>query len=285
MALHSVMEPEESGQAPTSEDTTSPTSRLMKLVGELLAASPLAREQFQQARHDQARADLLDGDMRKAKAAAEDADARVIAERHKAGQHQRINRKAGSALAALLAIVDVVPAYWSAQAFNLDKTTTFVLTGLLCAALGGAMWLLDLFADKGKRLAVRALGGALVAGFAVLLFLRFQYLEVVGGDGPISAATQAAALTGLSAALVTVGFVLLSHRKSRAMAAAERLARRTGVGDTENAATAIHAEAAMSRAAFEDTVVSWVLAHEPGVIGHEQLMRAMDDAITLLIRR
>ena len=122
-------------------------------------------------------------------------------------------------------------------------------------------------------------------GFVALFVLRLDYLQVAAGEGFLPAAMQAFALTALSAVLVALGFVLLSHRMSKEVASAERLARQAGRPGKKAAAEAARTKAARSRAALEDTVVTQVLSHEPSSMGHEQLLQAVNDAITILLRR
>jgi len=285
MTLHTVADPEGIGQPPMLGAGESPLSYAMRAIGGLVAESPLAHQQFQDARHDRAVADRLQAETVRTGKEATEANARLFAERHKANPYKRINRTLGTCLAAGLALLDLVPAYWTAEAFGLDQDATLIVTVLLCVALGGAMWLLDLFVGKGQRLAVRILGGALGAGFVALFLLRFSYLQVVGGEDGWSAAGQAFALTGLSAALVIVGFVLLSHRMPKPVADAERHVRQAAHPRAKSAAQAASAKAAMSRAALEDTVVTWALSGEPAEIGHEQLIRALDQAVGILLTR
>jgi hypothetical protein len=289
MTLHKVTDLNPSGQdspeQPNEPNAKSAVSTMLSLVGDLMSESALAHEQFLQARHDQAQADQYDDAAELAGKEAAEAKARVLAEKHKAGSHKQVNRKLGTLIAVILALLDVVPAYWTAQAFGLDQVSTVVLAALLCAALGGAMWLLDLFVDKGRRVAARVLGCALGAGFVGIFVLRLDYLMVIGGSGILAAGIQALALTGLSAALVAVGFVLLSHRIPKEVANAQDTARRVGRNSDQHVAAELHNKAAMSRAALTDTVVTWVLAHEQTHIGPEELLGATDDAIAILLRR
>ena len=283
MSLHSVSDPGQSGQPPKAGGGGSAVSAMLSAIGDLLAESELAREQFAEARHDKARASQFDLGAAKAARHVADASARAVAERHRAGPHKRVNRRVGTALAVFLAMLDAVPAYWSAEAFGFGQTATVFIAALLCAALAGAMWLLDLFADRQRRLAVRILGVALGGGFAGLFALRMNYLMVTQGSGISSAAIQSLALTGLSASLVAVGFVLLSHRVPKAAAAAEGAARQARRLHDQQEGTDLHAKAAMSRAAFADTVIGWVLRREPAGLGHEQLIRAVNEAIAVLL--
>lgn len=285
MTLHSVMGPGEPGGPPAARAGESALSYAIRAIGGLFSTSPLAHDQFQEARHDQAEAERIaagaDGSARRAAAAR----ARLAAERYKASPHQGVHRGLGTAIAAALALLDALPAYWTAQAFGLDQASTLVLTVLLCVALGGGMWLLDLFATRGRRAALATLEAVLAAGFAAMFFLRLDYLQVTGGAGLWSAVLQALALTAVSAAFVAVGFVMLSHRTPKAVAAAGRAARRAHQSETEDEAGAARARASMSRAALEDTVVSWAVSHQPVGFGHEEFFQAVGQAIDLLLAR
>ena len=96
-----------------------------------------------------------------------------------------------------------------------------------------------------------------------MFVLRLDYLQVTGGQDVLSSAIEAAALTAVSAALVVVGFVVLSHRTPKAVANAERIARETANSGAVRAAAAARTKAARSRAALEDTVVTWVVSPSP----------------------
>jgi len=285
MTLHTVTGPVDPDEPSGTRPGESPLSYAIRALGTLVSGSGLAHEQFREARHDQAEADRLDAEAAQAGQQSADAGARAAAERRKASPHERINRRLGTWLAGLLALLDALPAYWSAQAFGLGQTSTLILTVLLCAALGGGMWLLDLFNRKGRRPALRVLQGALCAGFAAMFVLRLDYLQVTGGADFWSAAIEALALTAVSAALLAVGYVVLSHRMPKAVASAERLARQAAHSGTAEAAAAARTKAARSRAAFEDTVVTWALSQQPAGIGHDQFLDAIGQAIDTLLTR
>lgn len=285
MTLHRVTEQDQSGQAPQAGIEESPVSAVLSAIRDLLAESALAHEQFLHARHDQAAAKQFDAGAERSGKEVAETKARAVAERHKAGSHRQVNRAVGTTLAIVLAALDALPAYWSAQAFGLDQVSTLILAVLLCAALGGAMWLLDLFIDKKRKFAAWILGCALASGFVGMFVLRLNYLMVTAGSNLGSAAIQALALTGLSAALVAVGFVLLSHRVPKAVASAETMARRADRRHDKHMADELHAQAAMSRAALTDTVLTWVLAHGRANVGYEQLLGAVNEAIDVLLGR
>lgn len=285
MTLHTLTGSDEPVEPSGIQPGQSTQSCAIQAVGTLLSESPLAHEQFREARHDKAEADRLEAEAAQAGQRSAAAEARAAAERRKANPHERINRRLGTVVAAALALLDALPAYWSAQAFGLDQTSTVILTVLLCAALGGAMWLLDLFSLQGRRSALRILEGILGAGFVTMFALRLQYLQVTGGEGFWPAAIEALALTAVSAALVAVGYVVLSHRTPKAVASAERLAWQAAHSGAADDAAAARAKAARSRAAFEDTVVTWAVSRQPADIGHEEFLQAIGQAIDTLLTR
>jgi hypothetical protein len=285
MTLHTVTGPDDPGDRPTDQPGQSPLSYAIRAIGTLLSESPLANEQFREARHDQAEADRLENEAAELSQRRTDAEARAAAERRKSYPRERMSRRLGTSLGAAFAALDALPAYWSAEAFGLSQVSTLILTVLLCAALGGAMWLLDLFSRQHRRSALHILEGTLVAGFVGMFVLRLNYLQVTGGGDFLSSAIEALALTAVSAALVAVGFVVLSHRAPKAVAAAERVARETASSDVAEAAAAARTKAARSRAALEDTVVTWAISHQPTDVSHEQFLRAAGQAIKILLTR
>ena len=285
MTLHTLTGPDEPVEPSGIRPGHSARSYAIEAIGTLLSESSLAHEQFRDARHDQAEAGRLDGEAAQASQRSTDAEARAAAERRKASPRERINRRFGTALAGALALLDALPAYWTAEAFGLSQTSTIIVTALLCVALAGGMWLLDLFSRQDRRSALRILEGALGAGFLAMFVLRLQYMQVTGGQGFLSSALEAMALTAISAALVVVGFVVLSHRTSKAVDSAERFAREAAQSEEAAAAASAHAKAARSRAAFEDTVVTWALSHQPADISHEQFLQAIGQAIDTLLSR
>jgi len=285
MTLHTLIDPQDPGQPPSQGTQESALSYALRAIGELLSQSPLAHEQFAEARYDQAEADRLTAEAAQAAARAADADARVAAERHKADPHKRIGRRLAVALAAALALLDLVPAYWSAQAFGLDQYSTIMVTILLCTAAGGTMWLLDLFTAKGHTTALRALQAVLGAGFTALFVLRLNYLQVAAGEPLLPAAIQSLALTALSAVLIAVGYVLLSHRLPKPVADATRQARQAASTHASHTAATARTTAARSKAALEDTIIAHTLTHPPATTSHDQLLQAINQATTTLLTR
>ncbi len=273
MSVHSLQGPADDGVA----------GYALRMVGLVVEESALGREQFQAAQHDAVQARRLAGQAQLARQGAGQAQARAAAERLKADPHHRIPRLAGTVLAAGLAMLDAVPAYWSAQAFGLDQTSTLIITVLLCAALGGTMWLMDLFTSQRRRRALRVLQGCLAGGLAALFALRLDYLLVTGAAGFWLAVIQALALTGLSGVLVATGYVLLAHRMPKPLATAQRAARQATPEAAAHAAQAAQTQAVSSRAALEHTVIAWALTHNHDGISHDQLLPALRQALATLL--
>jgi len=285
MTLDTVTGPQDPDGTLGVRSGEAPLAYTIRAMGELFSGSSLAHEQLQDARHDQAGADRLALVAARAAGDAADARARVTAARHKVDPHAEIGRGMGTGMAITLAALDALPAYWTAEAFGFDQISTLILTVLLCAALGGAMWLLDLFAARQHRTSFRLLAGLLCGGFGAMFLLRMDYLEVTGGWGPLAAALQALALTAVSAALVAVGYVLLSNRVPKPVADAERQARATIRAGAAGVAAAASAKAAKSRAALQDTVVTWAVSHQPCGLEHDEFFAALSEAIDVLLRR
>lgn len=285
MPLQRVPDSDGSVEPSENQPIQSARSYAIQFIGTLLSESPLAHDQFREARHDQSVADQLAAEADQASQQRTDAETRAAAERRKANPDERINRPLGTTLAITLALLDALPAYWTAEAFGLSQTSTIIVTVLLCAALGGGMWLLELFSRQHRRSALRILGAALAAGFLAMFGLRQNYLEVTGGQGFMSSALESLALTAMSAALVCVGFVILSHRTTKAVTSAEQVARETARSGAAKAAASARAKAVMSRAAFKDTVVTAGVSREHLGISHEQFLEAIGDAIDSVLSR
>ena len=282
MSVYPLQGPDQPEQPPPGDQVA---ACALRLIGTVVKESPLADDQFKAARFHAARGRQLDEQAQAARERAGQAQARAAAEKLKVDPHQRVPRGAGTALAAGLAVLDAVPAYWSAQAFGLDQGSTLIVTVLLCAALGGAMWLLDLFTSQGRRRALRILQACLAGGLIALFALRLDFLQVTAAVGFWLAAIQALALTALSAVLVATGYVLLAHRVPKSLAAAQRAARKADPAPAAQAAQDAHAQASDSRAAVEDTIIGWALIHPQDDIGHDRLLPALRQALDTLLNQ
>jgi hypothetical protein len=279
MSVH----PLQSSDQPTPD--TEAVACALKLTGTVVNESPLAAEQFQTARWEAERARQLDEQAQADQKQSGQAQARAATEKLQADSRRRVPRGVGTAVAVVLAVLDAVPAYWGAQAFGLDQTSTLVVTVLLCAALGGAMWLLDLFSSQQRRRTLRVLQGCLTGGLIALFVLRLDYLQVAVADGFWLAAIQALALTAMSGVLIVIGYVLLAYRVPKSLAVAQRAARQAAAVATAatQAAQAAHTQAGVSRAALGGTLVAWILTHPQQDVSHDRLVPALDQALDTLL--
>ena len=113
------------------------------------------------------------------------------------------------AIAIVVSIVDVLPAYWAAQALGNGVADTWLVTGILVGGLTGVAWMMSHYRNRRSR---GPLLTALVFTFALILveaFLRVRYLLVVNDLGTFDATLQGAVLAGISGVLVWVGYMKL----------------------------------------------------------------------------
>jgi hypothetical protein len=113
------------------------------------------------------------------------------------------------AIAIAVSIVDVLPAYWAAQALGNGVIDTWLVTGILVAGLTGVAWMMSHYRNKGSR------GPFLAALFFTLAFilvetgLRLRYVRTVNDATVLDAALQGAVLAGISGVLVWIGYMKL----------------------------------------------------------------------------
>jgi hypothetical protein len=273
--------PLQSSDQPTRD--TEAVACALELTGRVVKETPLADEQFRTAGWDAKRARQLDERAQADQKQSGQAQARAATEELQNDSRHKFPRAVGTTLAVVLAVLDAVPAYWGAQAFGLDQDSTLMVTVLLCAALGGAMWLLDLYSSR--RRPRRILQACLTAGLIALFALRLDYLLVAGADGFWLAAIQAVALTAISGGLIVLGYVLLANRVPKPLAAARRAARQAAATATAStqAAQAAHSQAGISRAALGGTLIGWILIHPQQDVSHDRLVPALDQALDTLL--
>jgi hypothetical protein len=176
-----------------------------------------ARDLHHRARLAEARAQDLAAEARSTKNVVEAQRRRSDPERRK-----RLTDRTGVLIAALLAILDVVPAYLAAQTFGFDLLTTIGITALFVAAMGAIMWALHHNEDGWQRWSLLA---GLGVGLVVLGALRWQYLVVTAGPD-LSGLLQAAALTVFTGVLIWLGVFVLGLTNSRELSDAMRRSRR-----------------------------------------------------------
>ena len=113
------------------------------------------------------------------------------------------------AIAIVVSIVDVLPAYWAAQALGNGVADTWLVTGILVAGLTGVAWMMSHYRNKRKPRAIprRAfLHRRLDPGRDVL---RVRYVLAVNDATVFDAALQGVVLAGISGVLVWVGYMKL----------------------------------------------------------------------------
>jgi hypothetical protein len=113
------------------------------------------------------------------------------------------------AIAIVVSVVDVLPAYWAAQALGNGVTDTWLVTGILVTGLTGVAWMMSHYRNRGGRAQLRT---AVIVTFALILveaFLRVRYLLVVNDATTFDAALQGAVLACVSGVLVWVGYMKL----------------------------------------------------------------------------
>jgi hypothetical protein len=124
------------------------------------------------------------------------------------------DRRFGSLLGAFaiaigVSIIDLLPAYWAAQALGHGVMDTWLVTGILVAALTGVAWMMSHYRNKGSRGPFLA---ALVFTVVLILVeagLRLDFLRTVNDATVRRAALEGAMLAGISGVLVWVGYMKL----------------------------------------------------------------------------
>jgi len=143
----------------------------------------------------------------------------------------RDDRRFGSlpaafAIAIAVSVVDVLPAYWAAQALGNGVTDTWIVTGILVAGLTGVAWMMSHYWNRGGR---RQFLAALFFTFWLILVeatLRVRYMLVVNDATWFDAALQGAVMAGISGVLVWIGYMKLVDAESYAAWKRRRAAHR-----------------------------------------------------------
>lgn len=185
-------------------------------------AKPRAARDFQDLKMDAQRLNSARMESRAiAQQAAEaEIEAGRIARSDDDFRHHRLSFGTGVMLAALLVLLDTLPANLAAQTFGLSSIPTWGITAVIVGALGAGMWAITHFKSGWSRgLTIVALGVGLLAIGA----LRFWFLWVTAGD-MLSAILEALALTVFTTMIVWLGVLVLGFTKSRRVSAAEHAA-------------------------------------------------------------
>jgi hypothetical protein len=149
-----------------------------------------------------------------------------MADRLYLAQRQRLDpdgKRPGSLLVAViaaiaLAVLDIFPALWAAEALGGNLRETRLVALLLVAGLAGFAALLSHFKHghvpvrNGRRIRNWSLWFALAASIALVLIesgLRFDYLRTGGADTRLTAGIEAGLLALVTAGLLWMSYVVL----------------------------------------------------------------------------
>jgi|HubBroStandDraft_5_1064220.scaffolds.fasta_scaffold16071_2 hypothetical protein len=209
----------------------------------------------------------VDGDSRQAKNLADDARQQVAAlrTRHDPAGVRTLALWIGAIGVGLLAILDVVPLNWAAQAFDLAVAGTWLVTGLLLAASLAAMLGFEMTRANARKRTVLII--VVTLAYLGLLVLRLQFLMAVAGEPLLSALLQAVLLTAVSAGLVLSGSAVMARTQHFAVARAQaRMRRATQVA--EDAAASRTAAARRMQRSAEVLLLRVHTAQAPAGVDH-----------------
>ena len=187
-------------------------------------AKPRVTRDFQDLKADVRRlhSATQDTDRSRQNAAEAELEAGRIARADDEYRSHRLTFGVGVLLAALLVLLDTLPANLAAQTFGLSSLPTWGITAVVVGALGAGMWAVTHF-KSGWRRGVTI--GALAVGLVAIGALRYWFLWITAGDA-IAAALEAVALTVFTTMVVLLGILVLGFTKSRQLSRAERRAGR-----------------------------------------------------------
>jgi hypothetical protein len=275
-------EPEGGPITPAERDLAGP------ILKDILDQSPGFEAQLREAMAKERMAKHAEAESEEATKAAKDAVTDTATTRHGVdpGSEHELSPVFAGVIAVMLALVDAVPSYFGAQAFGLDQAATVIITALLMAALGAAMWLLALFSARGRRRARLSVEIVVGIGLVVMMVLRAQFLAATSGGSPASALLQALALTSMSGGLVAVGYIVLEHRKPKVVATAERTGGQRQAVAVEAIATAkrLRAGADDARRGLDNYLVPHALKVDPPEgLDHHRFVAALRAVIRGLV--
>jgi hypothetical protein len=113
------------------------------------------------------------------------------------------------AIAIAVSIVDLLPAYWAAQALGNGVLDTWLVTGILVAGLTGVAWMMSHYVNRGGRRQFLAALFVTVALILVETGLRVRFVRAVNDATVFDAALQGAVLAAISGVLVWIGYMKL----------------------------------------------------------------------------
>jgi hypothetical protein len=235
-----VEEPERQGSA------TGRVGRLSRGVRRVLRTNLLAVRKTRRERDDAFTA------AREASATAEETTLEYETEKHKLDPNdQRPGRLPLAILTATgTALLDTLPAFWTAQALNRSPRETVFLTFLFVALLTALSSLLSVFTHLGWRVSRLITFVLAAAGIVLATGLRYDFVRVVNGDSRLRAALEAGVLALFSVVLIWVGYLVLVRAEPRKLF------------QLRAASEAAESEAGERARAFNDAEIAYSLAGE-----------------------
>jgi hypothetical protein len=197
--------------------------------------------------------------------------------------HRALSFGLGAAIVVALVVLDAFPLNWAAQAFDMNRASTWLVTFILLVASIGAMLGFEITRSHPRRRGV--LAAVVTVGYLALLGLRTEYLTTVTGDSLLVAVFQSALLTAISAGLVLCGSVVLARTRflnhSRAGAAARRAAQ---AADDARAAQLQAADKLQRHiGTLHHMLLPWALSSAvPESVDHAKWAAALEEAIRAL---
>jgi hypothetical protein len=131
------------------------------------------------------------------------------------------------AITIVVSLVDVLPAYWAAQALGNGVTDTWLVTGILVAGLTGFAWMMSHHRNRGGRWQLLVALGFTAGLILVEAVLRVRYMLVVNDATGLDAALQGLVMACVSGVLVWVGYIKLVDAEPYATWKRRRAAQRT----------------------------------------------------------
>jgi hypothetical protein len=227
----------------------------------------------------------LEGRTREAGQAVQETEHRyaTLATRLDPAGHRILGFATGTALVAVLVVLDAIPLNWAAQAFGLDSAGTWLVTFILVVASIGAM--LGFEVTRGHARQRGILAAVVAAGYLALLGLRTEFLTTVAAESFLVAVLQAALLTAISAGLVLCGSAVMARTRSLSLSRGRDAVRRARQAAAEARAAQNRAAEKLQRhiGALRQMLLPWALGSAtPAGIDRAQWAAALEQAIRAL---
>lgn len=230
-----------------------------------LQDNPVVAEEFKETTRARIHLQELDGRMREAENAAQQAEQRraVLATRLDPTDYRVFGFAIGAALVSLLVALDVIPLYWVAQAFRLDSAATWLMALILVVASVGAMVGFEVTRENARRR--RLLVVVIVTAYLALSAARAEFLTTVADESYPVAILQATLLNAVSAGLVVCGSVVLARTQSLSLSRTRTAARRAGRAAAVAATARTRSADKLQRHinGLGQMLLSWVLGSDP----------------------